>query len=257
MSQSTTAGSYRGPATGSTTSQATGAARDTAQRVASRAQEGMQGAAQEAQGRLRSQLDERSTQAGEQVASTADDLRSVAEELRSKDKDAAARVAEQVADRAEQLASYLRDADGDRMMRDVEAFARRQPWAVAAGGLVVGFALSRFLKASGEQRWQASYGGNGGSGALAPTPSTAPLASQYGAPGTGANVAGSTGVASEPVDALGPEVLDEPLAPPVAAPGDVTPVEPTVSGPGGVAPASSTDPLDDLDAERRRPPSGS
>lgn len=257
MSQAMT-GSSQGSNAQSTATQAADTARDAAQQAASRAREGMQGAAQQAQGRIRSQLDERSTQAGEQVASTASDLRSVADELRSKDKAAAANVAEQVAQRAEQVASYLRDADGDRMMRDVESFARRQPWVVAAGGLVAGFALSRFLKASGEQRWQAGSGANGGSTptpALAPTPGTAPLDAQYGAPGTGANVAGSSAVAPEPVDALGPEVLDEPMSPPVAGPGEVTPVEPTVTGPAGVAPASSTDPLGDLDAERGRPPS--
>ena len=241
-------GTSQGSSAQSTASQAADAARDAAGQAASKAREGMQGAAQQAQGRIRSQLDERSTQAGEQVSSTADDLRSVAEELRSKDKDAAARVAEQVADRAEQVASYLKDADGDQMMRDVESFARRQPWVVAAGGVVVGFALSRFLKASGEQRWQTSSGFDGGtSAALAPTPSTTPLEAQYGAPGTGANVAGS-----RPVDPLGPEVVDT-TTPAVAGPGEVTPVEPAVAGPAGVAPTSSTDPLDELDDERRRP----
>ena len=43
-------------------------------------------------------------------------------------------VAEQVADH-ESFGSYLRDADGERLLRDVEDVARRQPWLVAAGGL--------------------------------------------------------------------------------------------------------------------------
>jgi hypothetical protein len=34
------------------------------------------------------------------------------------------------------------------MLRDVESYARRQPWIVAAGGFVVGMFASRFLKAS-------------------------------------------------------------------------------------------------------------
>jgi hypothetical protein len=64
-------------------------------------------------------------------------------------------VAEQLADRAESFGSYLRHANGERLLADVEAFARRQPWLVAAGGLALGFAASRFLKASSSRRYQA------------------------------------------------------------------------------------------------------
>jgi hypothetical protein len=66
-------------------------------------------------------------------------------------------VAEQVADRAESFGSYLRDADGERLLRDVEDVARRQPWLIAAGGLALGFAASRFLKASSSRRYQSGY----------------------------------------------------------------------------------------------------
>ena len=81
-------------------------------------------------------------------------MRSIAEQLRGQGKDTPARVAEQVADRAESLGSYLRDADGERLLRDAENVARRQPWLVAAGGLALGFAASRFLKASSSRRYQ-------------------------------------------------------------------------------------------------------
>ena len=118
------------------------------------AQDKAQGALGQARSRLRDQIDQRSTQAGEQVQSTAQDVRSMAEQLRGQGKDAPARVAEQVADRAESFGSYLRDADGERLLRDVEDIARRQPWLVAAGGLALGFAASRFLKASSSRRYQ-------------------------------------------------------------------------------------------------------
>jgi hypothetical protein len=118
------------------------------------AQDKAQGALGQARSRLRDQIDQRSTQAGDQVQSTAQDVRSVAEQLRGQGKDAPARVAEQVADRAESFGSYLRDADGERLLRDVEDVARRQPWLVAAGGLALGFAASRFLKASSSRRYQ-------------------------------------------------------------------------------------------------------
>jgi hypothetical protein len=135
---------------GSTTDQV----KDQVKEKAQVAQEKAQGALGQARGRLRDQVDQRSTQAGGQVHSAAQDVRNVAEQLRGQGKDTPARVAEQVADRAESLGSYLREADGERLLRDVEDFARRQPWLVAAGSLVLGFAASRFLKASSSRRYQ-------------------------------------------------------------------------------------------------------
>jgi uncharacterized protein YjbJ (UPF0337 family) len=127
--------------------EAAGQAKDKAQEAAGQAR-------QQASDKVREQVDQRSTQAGEQVASTAGDLRSVGEQLRSQGKDTPARLAEQAAERTERLGSYLRDSDSDRILNDVEDFARRQPWAVVAGGLVVGFAASRFLKASSNDRYR-------------------------------------------------------------------------------------------------------
>jgi hypothetical protein len=118
------------------------------------AQDKTRGALGQGRDRLRYQVDQRSTQAGDQVHSTAQDVRQVAEQLRNQGKDTPAKVAEQVADRAESFGTYLRDADGERLLRDVEDFARRQPWLVAAGGLALGFAASRFLKASSSRRYQ-------------------------------------------------------------------------------------------------------
>src|SRR5690349_14518843 len=118
------------------------------------AQEKGQQAAQTARRGLRDQVDTRSTQAGERVSSAAQDARSVAEELRNQGKDQPARLAEQAAQRAESIGDYLQRADGDTILRDVEDFGRRQPWAVIAGGIALGFAASRFLKASSERRYE-------------------------------------------------------------------------------------------------------
>jgi hypothetical protein len=118
------------------------------------AKEKAQEAAGQAKGRVREQVDQRSTEAGEQVSSTASDLRSVGEELRKQGKDTPAKLADQAAERTERLGSYLTESDADRILGDVEDFARRQPWAVVAGGLALGFAASRFLKASSSQRYQ-------------------------------------------------------------------------------------------------------
>ena len=136
---------------GSATDQVKDQVRDKAQV----AQDKTRGALGQARSRLRDQVDQRSTQAGDQVQSAAQDVRKVAEQLRGQGKETPARVAEQVADRAESFGSYLRDADGERLLGDVEAVARRQPWLVAAGGLALGFVASRFLKASSSRRYQA------------------------------------------------------------------------------------------------------
>ena len=126
-----------------TTEASSGNAKDKAQEVAG-----------QAKGRLREQVDQRSTKVGEQVGSTAQDVRAVGEELRKQGKDQPARLVDQVADRAERLGGYLRESDADRMLRDVEDFGRRQPWAVVAGGLALGFVGSRFLKASSQKRYE-------------------------------------------------------------------------------------------------------
>jgi hypothetical protein len=124
--------------------------------VASQAQDKAKEAAGEARGRVREEVDRRSTEVGGRVGSSAGDARSVAEELRKQGKDTPARYVEQAADRAERLGSYLERSDGDRIVRDVEDFARRNPWAVAAGGLALGFAASRMLKASSSERYRSA-----------------------------------------------------------------------------------------------------
>ena len=149
------------------------AAQDKAKEVASQAQDTAREAAGQARGRVRDEVDRRSTEVGERVGGTAGDARSVAEELRKQGKDAPARYVEQAADRAERLGSYLQGSDGERILHDVEDFARRKPWAVAAGGLMLGFAASRMLKASSGQRYRSlSAGGDfGGTGATGTRPS--------------------------------------------------------------------------------------
>ena len=120
-------------------------------------QDTAQQAAGQARGQIRRQVDERSTQAGEQKSSTADDVRSVAPQLREQGKEQPAKLAEQAADRAERLGTYLKQADGEAILRDVEDFGRKQPWAVMAGGLAAGFLASRFLKASSSRRAQSDH----------------------------------------------------------------------------------------------------
>jgi hypothetical protein len=143
---------------GSTTEQV----KDQVKEKAQVAQDKARGAMGQARGRISDQVDQRSTQAGERIAGTASDVRSIADELRSQGKDAPANLADQVASQADRVGDYLKGASGDRILRDVEDFARRQPMLVAAAGLALGFAASRFLKASSSRRYESGYQGNGG-----------------------------------------------------------------------------------------------
>jgi hypothetical protein len=99
------------------------------------------------------QVDQRSTQAGEQVTTVANDVRSVGERLREDGKDGPAKIADQVADRAEKAGSYLTDSDAQTILHDIEEFGRRQPWLALAGGIALGVASARLLKASSAQRY--------------------------------------------------------------------------------------------------------
>lgn len=139
---------------GDQVSRARDAVQETAQRAAGQAQEQVQQLSGRARGQVRDQVDQRLTQTGEKLGSTVQDLRSVASELRNNDKAAPAKVADQVAERLDGVARYLSEADGERLLRDVEDFGRRQPWAVVAGGLALGFIASRFLRASSGRRYE-------------------------------------------------------------------------------------------------------
>jgi hypothetical protein len=104
---------------------------------------------------LREQIDTRTTQAGEQLSSAAQAIRSAGQQLRDEGNDRAAGMIDAIADRGQRLGSYLTGTDGDRLLGDVEDFARRQPWLIATAGAVAGFLGARFVKASAGDRYQA------------------------------------------------------------------------------------------------------
>jgi len=157
--------------------------REKAQEVAGQAQEKAQEAAGQARGKMSEQVDQRSTQAGEQVSGAAQDMRSVSEELRKQGKDTPAKYVEKGADKAEQLGSYLKEADGDSILSDIEDFGRRQPMAVLAGGLLVGIAAARFLKSSSRGRYQSRIGSQYRTRELGRAPAPLPDTAGTSAPG--------------------------------------------------------------------------
>jgi len=129
--------------------------KDKATEVAGQAQEKAQQAAGQAREQVRSQIDQRSTDAGQKVSAHGSDLRAVGDGLREQGKDGPAKLADRAAHHVERAGSWLSESDADAILHDVEDAARKNPWAVVAGGIALGFAASRFLKASSGDRYAA------------------------------------------------------------------------------------------------------
>ena len=153
------------------------AAQEKAQQVAGQAQEKAQEAASQAQEKVREQIGQRSTEAGERVGSVAEDMRAVGQELRKQGKETPANLADKAAERAQRVGNYLQESDPDSLLSDIEDFGRRQPLVVLVGGLALGIAGARFLKASSRRRSQERYG-SGAPGQPAPSRRT-PLPAGY------------------------------------------------------------------------------
>ncbi|MBP2290497.1 hypothetical protein [Azospirillum rugosum] len=111
-----------------------------------------------AQGRIRSLLEQQSHRAADQLGSVANALHKAAEQLNDENNGAAARYAGQAADRVEQVADMLRTSSVDDMVGQVERFARRQPEVFVGAAFAVGFLFARFIKSSGDRRFQGQGG---------------------------------------------------------------------------------------------------
>jgi len=123
---------------------------------------------------LRDQLDDRTTQLGEQARSLAGTLRRSALETQSQGSDEVGveRITAGVADRLERAGGYLERASGDEMLRDAERFVRTRPWVVAGAAAAAGLVASRIVKASSERRYDQSTNTSqtAGSQVTAPAP---------------------------------------------------------------------------------------
>ena len=139
--------------------------KDQGEEIISAAQEQITAKAHELGGeanfQIREQLDRRSTQAGEQLQAIGKTFQSGANQLRSEGKDVPARVVEEVARRADDVGGYLQSAEADRILGDIEGFARRRPWLTAGVGALAGFLASRFVKASGSRRYEGAHSNSG------------------------------------------------------------------------------------------------
>ena len=107
---------------------------------------------------LRDQLDDRTTQLGQQARSLAGTLRRTGVEAEGQGSDEVGieRITAGVADRLERAGGYLERAKGDEMLRDAEQFVRTRPWVVAGAAAAAGILASRIVKASAERRYDQS-----------------------------------------------------------------------------------------------------
>ena len=103
--------------------------------------------------RLRTELNARSTDAGDRLVRVADDLGAVADGLAERGSAQPAKLAAEAAQQSRWLGTYLKDSDTERLMADAEDLMRREPAAVAAGAALAGFVAARFLKASAHRRY--------------------------------------------------------------------------------------------------------
>jgi hypothetical protein len=102
---------------------------------------------------IRSQVDERSTQVGEQLRGASHALRQAAQSMEDE-----GTPGKQLVDRAatqlEKTARYFSQSNGTRILNDLEGFGRRRPWAMIGGGMFLGLVGARFLKASSTRRFE-------------------------------------------------------------------------------------------------------
>lgn len=129
--------------------EATTAAKETVREATSAAREA---ATSRAQGLVESGK----TVAATRMEGVANALRNASSQMQG-EQQALASYAQRAADAVENASRSLREQDVDALLESAERFARRNSAAFLGGAFVAGFALARFLKASGERRSRASY----------------------------------------------------------------------------------------------------
>jgi hypothetical protein len=102
----------------------------------------------------------------DEISGVADALRKASSEMR--DNSTSRRTVGWVADSLNDASQAIRSRETSQLMNDISGFARRNPALFLGGAALVGFAISRFAKASahrtstsGSQSWMSSDGDTG------------------------------------------------------------------------------------------------
>ena len=131
-----------------TDGQETGGARGQIRQVRDQVVDQAKSSFRQARDRASSSLADSRRDAAEQVGGLASALHSAGQHLREEQQDKIAGLADSFADQVDQVASYLRYEDFQRVARDVESLARRQPALVFGAAFALGLIGARFLKSS-------------------------------------------------------------------------------------------------------------
>ncbi len=126
-------------------------ARDSASEVADQARTAAAGIAGDVTRQARAALDRRKNAAAGEVSGVADALRSTADTLRRQQKEDLGRYTERAARGLDEISRSLRERDIDELAQRLRSYARSEPALFLGGAVALGFALTRFFKASGER----------------------------------------------------------------------------------------------------------
>lgn len=108
------------------------------------------GSAEQLKDEARDRLEEGKNAAADQAERAADTLNDVAARV-GEENQTLAQYAQRVSEGVSRLADRLRTRNLDDLSADVQSLARRNPTMFLLGSVAVGFALSRFLKASSQR----------------------------------------------------------------------------------------------------------
>lgn len=122
--------------------------KDTAGQLKDEAQQRVGAVAAQAQDQIKSRIATQKDTAAESLSGVAHALRETGNQLRASDQTGAIGLLDEAASQVERLSSYLQHNDLNRLVRDAESFARRQPALFLGGAFLVGLVGARFLKSS-------------------------------------------------------------------------------------------------------------
>ena len=101
--------------------------------------------------RGRGLLDRQKTSAAEELTSFADVMHDAARNFEEKDEVGVGGYVQKAADYVDRLSSTLKEKNLEEMLREGENLLRKRPAVVLGVTAVVGFAIGRFLRASGKK----------------------------------------------------------------------------------------------------------
>ena len=100
------------------------------------------------------QVDTQINGLGQQLHETSESIRGLGDHARQDPNVAlSAQLAEQASAALDRAASYLQSHKAEHVARDLEAYSRKQPLVATLAATVVGFTISRALKASSSRRF--------------------------------------------------------------------------------------------------------